>query len=687
MEYELKTTKFNYTWEIVITQIAIVLTLGASIGLGVENVLYIINGINVSSERYLLTAIFIMFSYSGLVYTITRFGTLKRKLIEQSKKQQDAFESSMQFTMASNPPTLKVLLPSYKEEYKVIEKSLISTILQEYPSKEIVLLIDDPYYNISQRDQDNLDSSKQLIKKYEDIFNEIYESLEFKYKSFQKETNLTIKKSSLKEAIAVIQEWLNGYKQNFNLFDHTDIVYIEEVIDSRILKLKELFASIDQIESAENLEEIFITLLKNYDVKLSFFCRKKYTNVSQASNKSMNLNTYIDCMGKKFYEEYNGDKYQIIESFNNSWDIKITDSDYILILDVDSIILPGYATFQIAHMEIEREIAVTQCPYMGFPNSKSFLENMANVNTDSKYFLHQGFTYFNSSFWVGANSIIRKKSLYDIKKYEYEGNQKFPQYISDRTVIEDTESSMELAAQGWKLHNNLGTLSYSQSPHDFGSIIIQRWRWSNGGLILLSTLFKIFLNSKLNLKTLTQIFFRLHFLIAIAFNDLAIFLLLLIPFQTWVNPYYATVLSLVPLILNIRDISYLGHKKRSILGLFAFNIFLIPINLSGVLGSIQQMLTGIKSPFIRTPKTQDRTGVAIRYYLLEYTLLIYLAYRSYRSILMNNYGESFFMLLNLISLLFAIIYFVGVRNSLIDTREFLRSSLTNLKTNFKKMRT
>ena len=58
-------------------------------------------------------------------------------------------------------------------------------------------------------------------------------------------------------------------------------------------------------------------------------------------------------------------------------------------------------------------------------------------------------------------------------------------YIQDRTVIEDTESSVDLIARGWRLVNYPERLSYSATPPDFGALVIQRRRWANGGLIIL----------------------------------------------------------------------------------------------------------------------------------------------------------------------------------------------------------
>ncbi|MGL1133860.1 glycosyltransferase family 2 protein, partial [Vibrio parahaemolyticus] len=48
-----------------------------------------------------------------------------------------------------------------------------------------------------------------------------------------------------------------------------------------------------------------------------------------------------------------------------------------------------------------------------------------------------------------------------------------------------TESSIDLTQRGWTLVNYPERLSYSATPPDFGSLVVQRRRWANGGLLIL----------------------------------------------------------------------------------------------------------------------------------------------------------------------------------------------------------
>src|SRR6185369_1656216 len=94
----------------------------------------------------------------------------------------------------------------------------------------------------------------------------------------------------------------------------------------------------------------------------------------------------------------------------------------------------------------------------------------------------------NATFWVGANAVIRKEALEDIVEVQNVGGYDIMTYIQDRTVIEDTESSIDIGTAGWSLVNYPERLSYSATPPDFGSLVVQRRRWANGGLLILPKL-------------------------------------------------------------------------------------------------------------------------------------------------------------------------------------------------------
>jgi cellulose synthase/poly-beta-1,6-N-acetylglucosamine synthase-like glycosyltransferase len=171
-------------------------------------------------------------------------------------------------------------------------------------------------------------------------------------------------------------------------------------------------------------------------------------------------------------------------------DLVIPETDYVMTVDADSVILPEYAlrlVYLLEQAENSR-VAVAQSPYSAFPGAATRIERIAGATTDLQHIIHQGMTYYGASFWVGANAVLRKAALDDIAETEYIGGYPIHRYISDRTVIEDTESTIDLAAGGWSLHNYPERLAYSATPPDFGSLCIQRHRWSNGGLLIVPKL-------------------------------------------------------------------------------------------------------------------------------------------------------------------------------------------------------
>src|SRR5690606_36078146 len=123
-----------------------------------------------------------------------------------------------------------------------------------------------------------------------------------------------------------------------------------------------------------------------------------------------------------------------------------------------------------------------------YPGSSTRLERLAGATTDLQHMSHQGMTAYDATFWVGANAVLRKEALNDIEVIDRSERIEVHRYIQDRTVIEDTESSIDLAVRGWRLYNYPERLSYSATPPDFGSLSVQRERWANGGLLILPKL-------------------------------------------------------------------------------------------------------------------------------------------------------------------------------------------------------
>src|SRR6202035_262223 len=221
--------------------------------------------------------------------------------------------------------------------------------------------------------------------------------------------------------------------------------------------------------------------------------RKRYVSLSHEPNKAMNLNSYIGLMGRNYNELHTVSGTALVASESATSDLSVPDPDYVLTLDADSVLLPEYCLRLVYLMEQSQyqNVAVAQTPYSAFPGSATRLERIAGATTDIQHIVHQGMTYYGATFWVGANAVIRKKALDQIADVSYIGDYEVKQYIKDRTLIEDTESTIDMGLHGWRLYNYPERLSYSATPPDFGSLCIQRRRWANGGLLILARLHRV----------------------------------------------------------------------------------------------------------------------------------------------------------------------------------------------------
>jgi hypothetical protein len=322
-------------------------------------------------------------------------------------------------------------------------------------------------------------------------------------------------------------------------------------------------------------------------------------------------------------------------------------------------------------------IAVAQSPYSAFPGAATRLERIAGATNDLQHIIHQGMTYHSASFWVGANAILRKQALDDIKVVEHIDEFEIYRYISDRTVIEDTESTIDLAAKGWALHNYPERLAYSATPPDFGSLCIQRHRWANGGLLILANLMRaVRARRKRGERTsIGEMLLRLNYMGSICWSSLSVLCLIVLPFNGHLISPLTYAIAAPYFIAMAVDLHYCGYKRLDAARIYGFNLLLLPVNLAGSFSSIVQMMTGAKGKFIRTPKVRNRTTPAFMYVVLPYLLVGYSAYTFKLAWDNDLWSNAIFAALNGILAAYAIIAFIGIEDSLVDIYANVRSWL------------
>lgn len=605
---------------------------------------------------YLVCLLFLV--KGNLIYFVTRIGYFLRK--------RGVSDAEVEPFFYKKAPSLTILIPSYKEETEVVKQTLLSSCLQEYPNKAVVLLIDDPPSPDREEDRIRLNQTRDLPNALQKLFSPMRESFRSELKEYRarrKEQCIDFERERLASLHEQVAQWFSDQEKAFPSDDHVTRAFVAHTFTVRAEKHRGKCEALRGGDSPIDMEQEYLSLATLFEVKISTFERKKYENLSHAPNKAMNLNSYIGLMGKTFNQKGS----ILIE--DSKGDLSFPDSEYIAMLDADTILTHDYAARLIYEMErpAHQNTAVIQTPYSAFPGAPGLLERMAGATTDIQFITHQGFTYFNATYWVGANAVIRKIALDDIVEKHSERGHTVYKFIQDRTVIEDTESSIDLVHKGWQLHNYPERLSYSATPPDFGSLLIQRRRWANGGLLILPKLFSYILDKPFSLKRWVEGVIRFHYLFSLTAMMLILPFMTLLAFTSTQYPSGALFLSLPYFWLYARDLSQNGYRYGDIFRVIALNTLLFPVNCAGVMQSIKQAITRRETPFCRTPKIEGRTSVPLIHISNVFSIILVmfslLLLKLYRLDPVSTFAfYSYFAL----SLIYGTIKFLGIKNCIQD---------------------
>ena len=611
-------------------------------------------------------------TFSSLLYLITRQGALER-----FSKHTRVPRAILDRYFANTQPSITVLIPSYNEEIDVIRKTILSAAFQEYPRKRIILLLDNNPNPTNTEDINRLAAARNLGNQLQQLFDQPLNRLTAAYKQYKKQSNTQQQITILADHYTWAGQWLKQMAADEKQVDHVDVFFTDQVLlklaDEFILVAQALHTSIQDKAhiNSERIEQLYQRLIWTFTNEFEVFERKQYASLSHEANKAMNLNAYISLMGQSYQTTATPDGTILLPTIQKSTaDITIPDSDYLLTLDADSILLREYCLRLVYLLEQPENanIAVTQTPYSSFRGAYTRIERLAGATTDIQHILHQGMTYHGATFWVGANAIIRKTALEDIAETEWINGYQVTRYIQDRTVIEDTESSIDLAIHGWQLYNYPERLSYSATPPDFGSLVVQRRRWANGGLLILPKLMTQIRQRKNNNELISraEIMLRINYMASIAWASFGLLFLLAYPYDgRLLSPL--VLLAAIPYFITMAsDLKYTGYKHTDIFRIYGFNLILLPVNLAGVFKSIEQALTGKKIPFARTPKVKDRTPTALPYIILPLIIVAFSLFTFWRNVDAQNWANAAFAAFNTICATYAIIAYIGIKNLLAD---------------------
>ncbi len=630
--------------------------------------------LSLATIGYLL--IMTLLACSALAYLTTRLGYYSR-----TRSHRRATRTELGQTAEGGAPKLNVLIPSYQEDERVNRMTILSAALQEYPDLEVTLLVDDPptpkYRRPAEMLQSALALPGQIMAELAVPKQRVHDALDlFDTKFIEGRASTTADVREVAVEYDAAAGWLRGYAADYEIADHTDQFMVDRVLLTLAADMESTAAALRAAaEDGATLTErqlrfMLRRLMWTFGARITAFQRKQYVSLSHEPNKAMNLNSYIGLMGGEYREiAVPGGGIALLRTDHDP-DLVVRDPDYILTLDADSLLLPEYI-LRIVHLLERREhakVAVAQAPYTAFPGATTRLERMAGATTDLQYMVHQGMTHYDATFWVGANAILRKKAIDDLCDVSHDGDWAITRYISDRTVIEDTESSVDLGVHGWRLLNYPERLSYSATPPDFGALTIQRQRWANGGLLILPALWRQMKarRARGERTRLGEVFLRINYMASIAWASVALIFLLLYQFNDQLISPLVLLISIPYFLMMAVDLKHCGYRRSDVFGLYGFNLVLLGVNLAGVGASLLQLLVGGRPAFKRTPKVRSRTTPGLSFIVLPYVFVAFSIWTLTMDLDRDRWVNVVLAGLNAATATYAIVAYIGIGHSIVD---------------------
>lgn len=672
---------------IVLSRVAILATVLAWLGYIVSTVLWQFLEYGSQNFRFTMETVGYLFvvsmlTFSALMYLVARHGALLRfrEHRRASRLELDAHfsdQSALSQRSGADSPMV-VLVPSYAEEPGVVRQTLWSAALQEYPEIHVVLLIDDAPDSLSPALEQTRALSAEIEAALEHPATRMSDAqVIFEMGRAQNDRVNSLQVLTLAGHYAWAGRWLRTMAEQENRTDHVDDFFCTQVLGSLATELELTSDALimatksQELPSADRMLQMHRRLTWIFSAKLSSFGRKSYTNLSHEANKAMNLNAYLGLLGGEYKAEANfsGSTLRAIHP-GETPDLTVPDAEFVLTLDADSLLLPEYC-LRLVHLLEQpgnERVAVTQTPYSSFRGARTRIERLAGATTDIQHLLHQGMSHAGATFWVGANAVIRTAALQDIAEVSWEKGVLVKRFVQDRTVIEDTESSVDLGSHGWTLTNYPERLSYSATPPDFGSLVVQRRRWANGGLLILPKLIReVHARRRRGEQVrLTEVFLRLNYMASIAWASMGLIFLLAYPYDSRLLSPLILLAALPYFVTMGADLRECGYKFSDIFKIYGFNLILLPVNLAGVVKSLQQALTGEKIPFARTPKVKNRTAAPWIYAVAPVLIVGFSLLTLWRDIGQQNWGNAAFAAFNAFWGAWAFIAYIGPWNAVVD---------------------
>jgi len=164
---------------------------------------------------------------------------------------------------------------------------------------------------------------------------------------------------------------------------------------------------------------------------------------------------------------------------------------------------------------------------------------------------------------------------------------------------------------------------------------------------------------------------RAHYLLSTAFTALfvpflAVWFAFAYPFVDDVRSPWLAIGSVAGISIYAHELKRNGYRRSDALRVYALNLVLLPVIIGGVLRSIQQLVTGRRAPFGRTPKVQHRTRIPGVYAAAMLAMIAVLSAGALLRLRAGNPVYASFLGLNLVAISWGVIRLVGIRPLVCD---------------------
>ena len=249
VEEKVDTVAITRRREIALTWAGIILTLAATFMVVTELAAIFLHDVHLEdwsglAMHMLVATILAFLIYGGLVYQLARLAFIRRLRAHYRAARPDT-ESVYQH----HSPSVCVLVPSYKEERDVVEMTLLSAALQDYPSRRVVLLLDDPPHAASADDAANLDVMRKLPAEIETLFAAPLHQMQIARAAFwdratKQQIDSRVEYQQLSLLYGQAATWIQQRIDDYAAGDHAVVVFVDKVLrrhkDQLVARAEEL---------------------------------------------------------------------------------------------------------------------------------------------------------------------------------------------------------------------------------------------------------------------------------------------------------------------------------------------------------------------------------------------------------------------------------------------------------------